>query len=320
MQPNKLVVMIPAYNEESTIGSVIRSIPKKIANAGEVKVLVIDDGSRDRTVEEAKRAGADRIVSFPMNRGLGVAFKTGIEEALKIGAEVIVNIDADGQFDSKDIAKLAQPILKGEADVVTCSRFKDRALEPKMPFVKKFGNSLFTAIINFLTGQGFSDTQCGFRAYSREAALHMTLFGKFTYTQEVFLNLVQKGFTIKEVACNVKGERIGKSKIVKHWYSYGVKALMIIIRTVRDYRPLQFFGSIGLALFLIGSVSALVLFIRLLLFKVVSPYMWAVYADVILIVLGFLLMILALLADMSDRQRKIQEEILYRLKKFELAD
>ena len=318
--PGKLVVMIPAYNEESTIGLVISSIPKKIANVGEVKVLVINDGSSDRTVEEAKRAGADRIISFPTNRGLGVAFKAGIEEALRIGAEVIVNIDADGQFDSKDIARLAQPILKGEADVVTCSRFKDRGLEPKMPFVKKFGNSLFTAIINFLTGQRFSDTQCGFRAYSREAALHMTLFGKFTYTQEVFLNLVQKGFTITEVACNVKGERVGKSKIVKHWYSYGVKALMIVIRTVRDYRPLQFFGSIGLALFLIGSASALVLFIRLLLFNVVSPYMWAVYADVVLIVLGFLLMILALLADMSDRQRKIMEEILYRLKKQELAD
>ena len=318
--PGKLVVMIPAYNEESTIGLVISSIPKKIANVGEVKVLVINDGSSDRTVEEAKRAGADRIISFPTNRGLGVAFKAGIEEALKIGAEGIVNIDADGQFDSKDIARLAQPILKGEADVVTCSRFKDRGLEPKMPFVKKFGNSLFTAIINFLTGQRFSDTQCGFRAYSREAALHMTLFGKFTYTQEVFLNLVQKGFTITEVACNVKGERIGKSKIVKHWYSYGVKALMIVIRTVRDYRPLQFFGSIGLALFLIGSASALVLFIRLLLFNVVSPYMWAVYADVVLIVLGFLLMILALLADMSDRQRKIMEEILYRLKKQELEN
>ena len=318
--PGKLVVMIPAYNEESTIGLVISSIPKKIANVGEVKVLVINDGSSDRTVEEAKRAGADRIISFPTNRGLGVAFKAGIEEALKIGAEVIVNIDADGQFDSKDIARLAQPILKGEADVVTCSRFKDRGLEPKMPFVKKFGNSLFTAIINFLTGQRFSDTQCGFRAYSREAALHMTLFGKFTYTQEVFLNLVQKGFTITEVACNVKGERVGKSKIVKHWYSYGVKALMIVIRTVRDYRPLQFFGSIGLALFLIGSASALVLFIRLLLFNVVSPYMWAVYADVVLIVLGFLLMILALLADMSDRQRKIMEEILYRLKKQELEN
>ena len=312
--------MIPAYNEESTIGLVISSIPKKIANVGEVKVLVINDGSSDRTVEEAKRAGADRIISFPTNRGLGVAFKAGIEEALRIGAEVIVNIDADGQFDSKDIARLAQPILKGEADVVTCSRFKDRGLEPKMPFVKKFGNSLFTAIINFLTGQRFSDTQCGFRAYSREAALHMTLFGKFTYTQEVFLNLVQKGFTITEVACNVKGERVGKSKIVKHWYSYGVKALMIVIRTVRDYRPLQFFGSIGLALFLIGSASALVLFIRLLLFNVVSPYMWAVYADVVLIVLGFLLMILALLADMSDRQRKIMEEILYRLKKQELEN
>ena len=318
--PGKLVVMIPAYNEESTIGLVISSIPKKIANVGEVKVLVINDGSSDRTVEEAKRAGADRIISFPTNRGLGVAFKAGIEEALRIGAEVIVNIDADGQFDSKDIARLAQPILKGEADVVTCSRFKDRGLEPKMPFVKKFGNSLFTAIINFLTGQRFSDTQCGFRAYSREAALHMTLFGKFTYTQEVFLNLVQKGFTITEVACNVKGERVGKSKIVKHWYSYGVKALMIVIRTVRDYRPLQFFGSIGLALFLIGSASALVLFIRLLLFNVVSPYMWAVYADVVLIVLGFLLMILALLADMSDRQRKIMEEILYRLKKQELEN
>lgn len=312
--PGKIIVIIPAFNEENTIGAVIKAIPKKIGKSA-VKVLVIDDGSRDRTVEISGKAGAEKIVSHHANKGLGIAFRTGMEEALKMGASVIVNIDADGQFNPKDIPKIALPVLRGKADVVICSRFLDKTLEPKMPWMKKFGNFIFTSIISFFTNRKFTDTQCGFRAYSREAALRTMLFGKFTYTQEVLLDLSQKGFRIIEVACRVKGQREGKSRIVSHWWSYGAKALIIIVRALRDYKPLKFFGAIGLAFFALGGISALFLLYRLLEFHKISPYLWVVYLDVVLIILGFLLMILALLADMMDRQRKIQEEILYRLKK-----
>lgn len=310
-----LVVLIPAFNEQRTISHVIRKVPRKIPGIKKVSVLVVDDGSSDATAKAASQAGADRIVSHNANKGLGAAFKTGINAGLAMGADIIVNIDADGQFNPADIEKLIKPILQNRADVVTCSRFKDKAICPKMPFIKKFGNKAFTAAINLFTGSSFTDTQCGFRAYSREAALRANLFARFTYTQEVLIDLMQKGMRILEVACQVKGQREGQSRVVSHWYSYGAKALIIVLRTLRDYKPLQFFGSIGLGLFLLGAISALALWIRLLLLHKISPYAWVVYADVILIVLGFLLIVLALIADMVDRQRKLEEEILYRLKR-----
>ncbi len=309
----KVVVMIPAYNEELTIGDVIRSIPKNLAD--EVEVLVIDDGSKDKTVKVAREANADKIISHNTNKGLGIAFKTGINVALKMGADIIVNIDADGQFNPNDIPKLIQPIIDKKADMVTCSRFLNKKLIPKMPWIKKFGNKLFTKLINIIAKKRYTDTQCGFRAYSKKVALSMTLFGTYTYTQEVFIDLISKGFKIIEIPCEVKGQRKGKSKLVKNVFSYGVKVLLIILRSMRDYQPLKFFGSIGLIVFLIGFISSLTLFIRWLIIHQISPYMSLIYINIILLILGFLLIILALLADMFDRQRKLQEEILYRLKK-----
>ncbi len=317
-KPAKLVVMIPAYNEAGTIAEVIAAVPRKISGVEKVEVLVVDDGSTDATAETARRAGADKVISHNRNLGLGVAFRTGIENALRMGADMIVNIDADMQFNPADIPAVIAPVLSGRADVCTCSRFLDKALEPEMPWIKKFGNRLFTSLINMLTGQKFTDTQCGFRAYSREAMLRLSLFGRFTYTQEALLNLANKGFRIEEVACRVKGERKGKSRVVRHWYSYGIKALLIIIRAIRDYHPLKFFGGIGMALLLLGGISGLALLIRLLIKHQVDPYTWVAYADVILIVVGFILLVLALLADMSDRQRKLLEEMLYRQRKAEL--
>ena len=209
-----VVVLIPAFNEQETIAEAINSVPRKILGAESVKILVVDDGSTDATLEKAGKAKADRIVRLPSNRGLGVAFRKGIDEAIKMKADAVVNMDADLQFDANDIQKLLQPILKGEADMVTCTRFKDKSMQPQMPLVKKFGNKVFTSVVNFLTQQKFTDTQCGFRAYSREAMLRLNLFGKHTYTQEVFLSLVENDLRIVEVPCRVKGQRQGKSKVV----------------------------------------------------------------------------------------------------------
>jgi glycosyltransferase involved in cell wall biosynthesis len=309
----KAVVMIPAYNEERTIGHVIKGIPRNFAD--EVEVLIINDGSQDNTVAYAKKAGADNVVSHKRNKGLGHAFRTGIDNALKMGADVIVNIDADGQFDPRDIPKLVKPIVDKEADMVTCTRFAGKS--PKMPKVKKFGNKRFTNLVNRFTGEKFTDTQCGFRAYSKEAALRLTLFGGHTYTQEVFLNLVFKGMQIKEVPCKVKGEREGKSRVVGSISGYSLRSLLLIIRAHRDFRPLKFFGRLGLAMFIPGVVIGIVLGLRLLLYNVISPYLSLVYIGVVLILVGALLLVMALIADMYTRQRLLQEEILYRLKKGE---
>ena len=309
----KLVVMIPAYNEERTIGKVIKSIPRDCAK--KVEVLVVSDGSRDNTVNIALSSGADKVIDRKVNKGLGTTFKEGIEEALRMNADIIVNVDADGQFNSDDIPRIIDPIVKNRADMVTCSRFKDKKLIPNMPKIKIFGNRLFAKILNFFLGTNYYDTQCGFRAYSREAALRLTLFGKFTYTQEVFIDLVKKGFRIKEIPCVVVGERKGKSRVVNNVLSYGLKVLLIIIRSTRDYEPFKFFGLPGFAMVSLGVVSSLALFVRWIFLTKVDPFLIVVYANVFLIIIGMLLIILGLLADMLDRNRQLQEEILYKLKK-----
>ena len=305
--------MIPAYNEEKTIGTVIKNIPRNFVK--DLKIVVIDDGSTDNTVKVAKESGADKIVSHNINKGLGVAFQTGLETALKTNADIIVNIDADGQFDPNDIPKLVRPITEGKADMVTCSRFLDKNLEPDMPWIKKFGNAIFTKLVSGLTKQKFTDTQCGFRAYSKAAALKMTLFGVHTYTQEVFLDLATKGMRLLEIPCKVKGERDGKSRVVNTVFSYGLKVLLIIIRSFRDYQPLKFFGTIGFGVFFIGFVIGMTMIARYIFTGMVSPYRSLVNLSMLFLIMGFLLLILALIADMFDRQRKMLEEILYSLRR-----
>ena len=317
----KLIVMIPALNEEESIATVIKAIQKiRIKGINKIQILVMDDGSTDNTAKIAKKLGAV-VSSSKINQGLGITFKNGIEKALELGADIIAQIDADNQFDANDIPRLVQPIIEGKAGMVSCSRFKDKNLVPKMPGIKKFGNNIFTFIISKLTGQKFTDTQCGFRAYSKEACLRLNLQGKFTYTQEVFLDLAFKNVPIQEVACKVRGEReFGKSKIVKSWYSYGTKALMIILRSLRDYKPLLFFGLIGSFFFGIGAIMLLWLFVRWLLIHQTSPFTSLISASALLIIIGFILFVLALIADMLGRQKKTQEEILYQLKLKKYAD
>ena len=311
-----VTIIIPAYNEEETVGDVIHGIKQIIDKTEyEYKIIVVNDGSTDNTANIAKEAGADKLVSHDINKGLGVAFRTGIETALEMNADIIVNIDADGQFNPNDIPRLIRPIIEGKADMVTCSRFLDKNLEPDMPWIKKFGNAIFTKLVNRLTKQKFTDTQCGFRAYSKEVALRMTLFGVYTYTQEVFLDLIAKGLKVVEIPCKVKGQRKGKSKVVNNVFSYGFKSLVIIIRTIRDYRPLEFFGIFGITLLSIGFVTGSAIIIRWLLIRDFGPYRTLAGISFLLFITGLLLFFIALIADMVGRERKLVEEILYKLRR-----
>ncbi len=321
-----LVVMIPAYNEQATIQQVINSIPKHIPDVASIRIIVIDDGSRDNTAEVAKSAGADLVIKNKENLGLGRTFRRGIEESLKLGADIIVNIDADAQFDGKDIPKLIAPIINNGADMVTVSRFLQPELTTNMPRIRKFGNTIFTNIINRLTHQRFSDTQCGFRAYSREAALRLNLFGTFTYTQEVFLDLASKNMKIREIPIPVKYETEIKNKakrssaISSNLKKYTLRSLGIIIRTARDMQPLTFFSIPALLLFVLGFIGALYSFIYWLTHLMTTPVRMLFNVSVFLLIFGLSLGILGLLADMLVRIRKTQEEILYKLKKTELGE
>ncbi len=305
----KIVAIIPAYNEEKTVGDIVNQVQTHVNT-----VIVINDGSTDKTEEVALKAGAE-VVSHDVNKGVGAAIRTGIEKGLKRGADVLVSIDADGQFDPDDIPRLVEPVVAGEADFVTGSRFLLYGYKPEMPRVKKIGNTLFTRIVNTITKSHFTDTQCGFRALSREAALRINLFGDFTYTQETFLDLVSKKMRIKEVPVKVKYYKKRKSRVVKNPFSYGLNALLIMIRTVIDLYPLKVFGSLGSLIFGSGFFMGLSLFIRWMYTGKVSPYTSMVTLSGVLLIVGFLCIILALIADMLGRQKRIQEDLLYYAKR-----
>jgi len=311
----KLVVLIPALNEERTIAAVIKAIPSQINGVRAIECLVVDDGSRDKTGMKAELVGA-RVVAHERNMGVGAAFQTGIKEALKMGADVIVNIDGDGQFNPMDMAKLVEPIRKGEADFVTTTRFADPALVPKMPKLKRWGNCGMSLIISFLTHRKFTDVSCGYRAYSREAALRLTLFGKFTYTQETFIDLAFKNLRMMEVPLQVRGEReFGKSRVASNLWRYAIKSATIIFRAARDYRPQYFFGLPGLIIFLGGVASGIFLLVHWLNTGQTYPYRSLVQVSGVMIIVGFLLLFLSMLADMLYRNRMVAEEAVYHARK-----
>jgi glycosyltransferase involved in cell wall biosynthesis len=314
----KLVINIPCYNEEKTLPLVLKRIPKAIEGCNHIETQIVDDGSTDRTVEVAKKYNL-RVIRNKHNLGLGKTFRRGINAALKSGADIIVNIDGDGQFDAADIPKLISPILKDEADMVTCTRFRRDSKVKGIPLIKKFGNKIFSRLISRLTQRKFTDTQCGFRAYSREAALRLSLFGNFTYTQEVFLDLVEKGIKIEEVPLRVVYSKKRKSRMVKSTTKYALRSLGIIIRATRDINPLTFFGRPAVITFIIGAMGAMYSVGFWLLNLRTTPIRTLAFVSLFLITLAVLLGVLALIADMQLRMRMTNEEILYRLKKEEFT-
>lgn len=318
-----LVVMMPALNEEKTVGDMIRRIPRDIEGVGKVRVVVINDGSTDRTEEIARSEGAI-VVTHMECLGLGRSFRDGLEASLKAGADVIVNIDSDGQFSPEDIPALISPILDDRADFVTCTRFQRPEFMPQMPLLKKWGNRRMCTIVNFATGRTkLTDVSCGFRAFSREAALHLNLVGRFTYTHESIITLARKDMRIKEVPLKVRGERKhGKSRMANSVVKYGTRAMVIITRAMAYNRPLTFFGGIALGLLL---VSALAFQVPLWDWLMGNPrglvrHRFMLGLSGVALILSFLLGILALVADMLGRQIGISERLLFYHRKGEMDE
>ncbi len=243
----KLVVLMPAFNEEANISKSIKDIPQKILGIDKIEILVIDDGSVDRTADLALNAGASKVVSHKRNRGVGAAFMTGIRNAISMNADLVVTIDSDSQFDSKQISELIVPILNQQYDVVIGSRFLEKT--PKnIPKIKMLGNRIFSKIVSWLTGQKFTDSQTGFRAYSKEALLNISIVNDFTYTQEVLIDLKFKGIQIGEVPVSVTYDEKRKSRVVRNVFQYSTRALSIIIKTLVYHRPIFAFGLFGFLL------------------------------------------------------------------------
>lgn len=311
----KLVVIIPALNEEKTVAQVIQKIPHSIPGITEREIIVVNDGSTDSTAALAEQAGA-KVITHALPQGVGAAFQDGLQSALAAGADVIVNMDADGQFNPADIPALIAPILSGRADFVTATRFAKPELMPDMPAIKLWGNHQMVRLINTITGKRFTDVSCGFRAYSRETALRLTLFGRFTYTQETFIDLAYKNIAMTEVPLKIRGEReFGQSRVASNLWKYGTKAASIIFRAARDYKPFYFFGIPGIAIFILGVASGFFLLLHYINTGHTAPFRSLVFVSGTLLIIGFLMLVLSMLADMLHRNRILIEQQLYLTRK-----
>ncbi|KYG69903.1 hypothetical protein AZI85_16040 [Bdellovibrio bacteriovorus] len=309
-----LVVAIPCLNESETIATVVRSIPRNLDRVSKVVVLVIDDGSKDNTAQLAREAGAE-VVSHGVNKGLGIAFQSAVEWSLRNKMDLMVTTDGDGQFDPNDIPKLIAPIVDGRADFVTASRFiSDEYLPQGIPPVKLWGNRQMSKLISSLTGSSYYDVACGFRAYSKQCLLNLNLFGQFTYTQEVFLDLSYKRFRIQEVPSRVKYFEGRKSRMAHSIAKYALNTSKIIGRAYLSYYPLKLFWSMASVLFAIGGSLFAVFIAHFMQTGKFTGYLWAGFSGGFLLGTALFLFILGLVVEMLDRIRVNQERSLALLK------
>ncbi len=321
----KLIVNIPAYNEEEkiaeTIGRIRKSFEADFYRNGSGNILtekliqVVDDGSTDSTAIRAKEAGADIIISYKQNRKLAYAFKRAVESSLENGADFMVNIDADGQFDPKDIPELLQPVVEGTCDMTIANRFGNITAKD-IPWIRSFLNRFAASMVGFFLNTKTNDLTCGFRAHSRETLLRLNLVNvNFTYTQETIIDAIGKNLKLHWIPINVTYHSDRKPKITKSVSKFVSNGFKIILKAVRDVRPMKFFGIPGL--FMIGL--SIILFVIFLFFYFrdfkISPYRNYLSFSAIFFVVGLQFVVFALLADMVRSSRLLVEEQLYHTKK-----
>lgn len=311
----KLIVQIPAYNESSTISKVIKEIPRKIQNIHEVKVLVIDDGSTDSTPEEAKKAGADYIIKNTKNSGLAYTFQKGINKALELGADIIVNTDADFQYNQKEIPKLIQPILEGKADIVSGNRQVETITH--MPSSKKYGNLVGSKVVKIFSGSNIIDASSGFRAYSRHAALKLFVISKHTYTHETLIQASQKNLKVIEVPVEFRKRLdINKdSKLIKSVPSHIKKSGATIIRNTLMYNSLKFFSYIGLILIILGLMPMIRWYYLSYIIRDNGQHVQSLLLGLMLMMFGGFSIMLGFLSDIIAINRKHLEEVLYEVRR-----
>lgn len=309
----KCVVIIPALNEERTIGQVIEEVPEALFDEQvKLEVVVVNDGSSDQTAEKAEEHGAF-VIYHASPQGVGTSFSDGIKEALRRKADYAVNIDADGQMNPKDIEKLLKPIVGGVADMVTASRFKDKELIPQMPKVKQWGNNRIAQVISMIVGRKYYDVSCGFRAYNRETLLRLNLRGKFTYTQETFISLANNNhIRIEEVPVKIRGEReYGKSRVASSVLKYGFRSGSIILSAFKDYQPIRFFGGLALFFLMIGIAFETIFLAHYFIYGFFRDYLWAGLIGAFMAVVAMIFFILMIVSDTLGKMMKTEEDILY---------
>jgi len=307
----KLVIQIPCFNEEQTIAATLADLPRTIPGIDDIEILIIDDGSSDRTVETARQAGVRHFVRHTQNLGLARAFQHGLEKSLQLGADIIVNTDADNQYKGSDIARLVQPILNKKAEIVIGDRQIDKIHE--FSWLKKRLQKLGSYVVRKVSQTKIPDTTSGFRAYSREAALHMNIISTFSYTLETIIEAGQKDIPIISVPIESnKTER--PSRLFKSNGYYIKRSFATIIRIYTMYQPLRVFFYTGMTTLGVG----LFLSLRYIVFMLIGQgkgHVQSVIIAAAFLIIGFFLLMIGLLADVIAANRKILENIQYQLKK-----
>lgn len=310
----KLIVTIPAFNEEKTIADVIKEIPKNINGFSSVEILVLDDGSTDGTVRVSRDAGATYVISHKKNKGLAKTFRDALDEALLNGADVIVNTDADNHYDQTKIGKLTEPILRGQADIVIGSR-KITELDG-MPTINRYGNMIGSFVTTRLAGLPPVDVSTGFRAYSKEAALRICVYSNHTYTHTTLLSAHDQKLSIMEVP--IKARKVTRpSRLIPNIPHFIFNAGISIVRNIVLFRPLRFFGLIGSVIFFVGTLFV----IRFLYFYFSvgrSGHIQSLVLAGVLMMIGFQTIVMGLLGSSIGWTRKSVEEILYQTRKSSL--
>lgn len=309
----KLIIQIPCYNEEETLPMTFADLPKQIDGIDEVEYLIINDGSKDRTVEVAKELGIHHVVSFKKNKGLARGFMAGIDACLRLGADIIVNTDADNQYCGDDIEKLVRPILNNEADIVIGERPIDTT--EHFSWKKKKFQRLGSWVVRMASNTDIPDAPSGFRAYSKEAAMKLNVINEYTYTLETIIQAGRNKVAMKSVPIRTNKET-RKSRLFGSMWGYMKKSAATIIRAFMMYKPLKFFGTIGSITFVIG----LLLGIRFIVYYISGSgdgHIQSLILSSILLIMGVQTFIVGLQADIIAANRKILEDIQYRVRKME---
>jgi len=312
----KLIIQIPCYNEEKTLKETFNDLPKKIDGIDEIEYLIINDGSTDKTVEVAKSLGIQHAVNFKQNKGLAKGFMAGIDACLRLGADIVVNTDADNQYCGEDIAKLVEPILSGKAEIVIGERPIDST--EHFSWKKKKLQHFGSWVVRVASGTDVPDAPSGFRAYSREAAMRLNVHNQYTYTLETIVQAGNSRTAVASVPIRTNPET-RKSRLFKSMWSYCKRSAKVILSSVMMYNPMKFFGTIGVILLILGVAVG----IRYLVFFFGgdgSGHIQSLILTAILVIFGLQTLLAGLQADNIAVNRKLLEDIQYRVKRLEYGD
>lgn len=312
----KLIIQIPCYNEEKTLPVTLKDLPKSIEGIDVIETLIIDDGSTDKTTDVAKIKGADHILKLPVHSGLAEAFRRGIDKALELGADIIINTDADNQYKASDIPKLINPILQKKAEIVIGCR--DIASIKHFSFLKKLLQKLGSHIVQKFSHTDIPDTTSGFRAYSRDAALRLNVFSSYSYTLETIIQAGRKEIPMLYVNIGTN-EKIRESRLLKNIFSYIKRSTVTILRVYLMYEPMRFFIKIGSFILLMSTLLG-VRYLYFFFFGVKrGGHIQSLILAAILAIVGVQLIFIGFLADVIAANRRLLEETLYRQKREQLG-